>query len=258
MKVVIIALSVTFVTVSAVGQQCPHNINSRIQECVQPVAEYAKILNKQDNDPHSSPNDFGSNAFQLPNMGGRVFNELCKLIAKFNVCIREYRSKCSRHVTVALIDSSYGYLCNEGYNTFMESAECLMDLDRKPSVKKCHDETLREIESANAETGIAMAAKLDRMCGALNFFSGCVRSPIKDECGFSAWQVIYRVLRDTTNTLMPACQFTGSSSKLPPPQESIEEKNTVNNENEYLVETQPTPRVMVQTEADLNASRYHF
>ena len=48
---------------------------------------------------------------------------------------------------------------------FMESAECLMELDRKPAVKRCHDETLVEIETANMETGIAMAAKLDRMCG---------------------------------------------------------------------------------------------
>ncbi|RCN48172.1 hypothetical protein ANCCAN_05717 [Ancylostoma caninum] len=87
------------------------------------------------------------------------------LIAKFNVCVREFRAQCVRHVTISLIDSSYGYLCNEGYNTFMESAECLMELDRKPAVKRCHDETLVEIETANTETGIAMAAKLDRMCG---------------------------------------------------------------------------------------------
>uniref|UniRef100_A0A1I7U3U2 RING-CH-type domain-containing protein n=1 Tax=Caenorhabditis tropicalis TaxID=1561998 RepID=A0A1I7U3U2_9PELO len=137
-----------------------------------------------------------------------------RLIAKFNSCVRDYRSTCPRHVTISLIDSSYGYLCNEGYNTFMESAECLMELDRKPSVKRCHDETLKEIESANTESGVSMPAKVDRMCGALNFFSGCVRSPIKQDCGFSAWQVIYRVLKDTTNTLMPACQFTGTSQKL--------------------------------------------
>ncbi|CAP20930.2 Protein CBG24284 [Caenorhabditis briggsae] len=190
---------------------CPHSVNSRIQECVQPVAEYAKVLNNQDS--RTSGTEFGS-AFSLPNMGGRVFNELCRLIAKFNSCVRDYRSTCPRHVTISLIDSSYGYLCNEGYNTFMESAECLMELDRKPSVKRCHDETLKEIESANTESGVSMPAKVDRMCGALNFFSGCVRTPIKQDCGFSAWQVIYRVLKDTTNTLMPACQFTGTSQKL--------------------------------------------
>uniref|UniRef100_A0A1I7XAT9 Small ribosomal subunit protein eS28 n=1 Tax=Heterorhabditis bacteriophora TaxID=37862 RepID=A0A1I7XAT9_HETBA len=128
---------------------------------------------------YGSSSELGS-AFSLPNMGGRMFNELCKLI----------------------------------FSAFMESAECLMELDRKPSVKRCHDETLTEIETANTETGIAMAAKLDRMCGALNFFSGCVRAPIKQDCGSSAWQVIYRVLKDTTNTLMPACQFTGTSTRL--------------------------------------------
>ncbi|CAB3402675.1 unnamed protein product [Caenorhabditis bovis] len=192
---------------------CPHSVNSQIQECVQPVAEYAKVLNNHDSKSGSAGSEFGS-AFSLPNMGGRVFNDLCRLIAKFNSCVRDHRATCPRHVTISLIDSSYGYLCNEGYNTFMESAECLMDLDRKPAVKRCHDETLREIESANTEMGISMSAKLDRMCGALNFFSGCVRTPIKQECGFSAWQVIYRVLKDTTNTLMPACQFTGTSHKL--------------------------------------------
>ncbi|KAJ1345851.1 hypothetical protein KIN20_000474 [Parelaphostrongylus tenuis] len=99
---------------------------------------------------------------------------------------------------------------------FMESAECLMELDRKATVKKCHDETLLEIETANAEANIAMEIKLHRMCGALNFFAGCVKAPIKQECGLSAWRVIYRVLKDTTHTLMPGCQFTGSSTKLIP------------------------------------------
>lgn len=50
----------------------------------------------------------------------------------------------------------------------MESAECLMELDRKPSVKRCHDETLKEIESANTESGVSMPAKVDRMCGLVN------------------------------------------------------------------------------------------
>lgn len=205
------SLILSILVAVASATTCPHSVNSRIQECVQPVADYAKVLNNQDS--RTSGSEFGS-AFSLPNMGGRVFNELCRLIAKFNSCVRDYRSTCPRHVTISLIDSSYGYLCNEGYNTFMESAECLMELDRKPSVKRCHDETLKEIESANTESGVSMPAKVDRMCGALNFFSGCVRSPIKQDCGFSAWQVIYRVLKDTTNTLMPACQFTGTSQKL--------------------------------------------
>ncbi|KAK6742369.1 hypothetical protein RB195_009938 [Necator americanus] len=198
--------------VPVIVSHCPNHISSQIQECVRPVAEYAKLLNNQDS-PSGSASEIGS-AFSLPNMGGRVFNELCMLIAKFNVCVRELRAQCVRHVTISLIDSSYGYLCNEGYNTFMESAECLMQLDRKPAVKRCHDETLVEIETTNTEAGIAMTAKLDRMCGALNFFAGCVKTSIKQECGSSAWQVIYRVLKDTTNTLMPGCQFTGASARL--------------------------------------------
>ncbi|CAI5444637.1 unnamed protein product [Caenorhabditis angaria] len=192
-------------------QTCPHATNARIQECVQPVAEFAKVINNHDS--KSSDSELGG-TFSLPKMGARVFNELCKHIARFNSCIRDHRSTCPRHVTISLIDASYGYLCNEGYNTFIESAECLMELDRQPSVKACHDETLKEIEMANTENGIDMSAKVDRMCGALNFFSGCVRNPIKTNCGFKAWQIIYRVLKDTTNTLMPACQFTGTSQKL--------------------------------------------
>uniref|UniRef100_A0A8R1E354 DUF19 domain-containing protein n=1 Tax=Caenorhabditis japonica TaxID=281687 RepID=A0A8R1E354_CAEJA len=219
-RCVFFSLVVTFPV--ALTTTCPHAVNSRIQECVQPVADYAKVLNNQDS-LSGGGSEFGS-AFSLPNMGRKVFNELCRLIAKFNSCVRDHRSTCPRHVTISLIDSSYGYLCNEGYNTFMESAECLMELDRKPSVKRCHDETLKEIESANTESGVSMPAKVDRMCGALNFFSGCVRSPIKQDCGFSAWQVIYRVLKDTTNTLMPACQFTGTSQKLAAFQKESEKK----------------------------------
>ncbi|KIH57838.1 hypothetical protein ANCDUO_11967 [Ancylostoma duodenale] len=104
------------------------------------------------------------------------------LIAKFNVCVREFRAQCVRHVTISLIDSSYGYLCNEGYNTFMESAECLMELDRKPAVKRCHDETLVEIETANTETGIAMAAKLDPFMESAECLMELDRKPAVKRC----------------------------------------------------------------------------
>lgn len=46
----------------------------------------------------------------------------------------------------------------------MSSAECLIELDHKPSVKRCHDEALGDIEKANAEAGITLPVKLDRMC----------------------------------------------------------------------------------------------
>jgi len=211
----------------AVAVHCPVRINDRIQQCVQPVAQYAKILNQQEVSTNgnnnngtasstassSSHSEFGP-ALTLPKLGGQVFKELCRLIRNFDDCVKEFRETCPRHITISLIDASYGFLCNEGYDTFMTSAECLMELDQRPTVKQCHDETLADIERTNNELGMAMPAKLDRMCDALNFFSGCVRSPIRQDCGHNAWSVIFRVLRDTTRTLMPACAFTGESTRL--------------------------------------------
>ncbi|KAK0417287.1 hypothetical protein QR680_012921 [Steinernema hermaphroditum] len=194
--------------------QCPLEANDRIQLCVQPVAEYAKVLNQKEGASASSGKSGFGQAIQLPKLGGQVFRELCRLIRNFDSCVLEYRSQCPKHITISLIDSSYGYLCNEGYDTFMKSAECLVSLDRSGPVKQCHDETLGDIEKANAEAGITMPAKLERMCDALNFFSGCVRLPIRNNCGLEAWQVIFRVLKDTTKTLMPGCVFTGTSPRL--------------------------------------------
>ncbi|TKR78139.1 hypothetical protein L596_018995 [Steinernema carpocapsae] len=205
-------ISILWIPVGALTQ-CPVQANEHIQLCVQPVAEYAKILNQQDGSNASQKSEFGQ-AIQLPKLGGQVFRELCRLIRNFDSCVLDYRHQCPKHITISLIDASYGYLCNEGYDTFMMSAECLMELDQRPSVKRCHDDTLRDIEKANAEHGITMPTKLDRMCDALNFFSGCVRLPIRHNCGVEAWQVIFRVLKDTTRTLMPACQFTGTSPRL--------------------------------------------
>lgn len=88
---------------------------------------------------------------------------------------------------------------------------------------------------------------------ALNFFSGCVRSPIRRECGSSAWQVIYRVLKDTTNTLMPACQFTGTSVKLSLTTEQPKEDEDSTNEEEdkspssEIQETSTTEEVLSTT-----------
>jgi hypothetical protein len=48
----------------------------------------------------------------------------------------------------------------------------------------------------------------------LNFFAGCVRQPIRQMCGIEAWMVIFRVLRDTTHTLMPGCEFSSTSVQV--------------------------------------------
>uniref|UniRef100_A0AC35U019 DUF19 domain-containing protein n=1 Tax=Rhabditophanes sp. KR3021 TaxID=114890 RepID=A0AC35U019_9BILA len=187
---------------------CPHHVNDQIQGCVTPVAQYAKILNQQ----NGNTNGFDQ-ALSIPKVGGEVFSELCRLIRTFEDCVFEFKSRCPKHITINLIDASYGFLCNEGFNVFMGSAECLMELDLKPEVKTCHDETLNDIENVNTQPDISLPLKLERMCGALNFFSTCVRQPIRQSCGVEAWKVIHRVLKDTTKTLMPACQFNGNGSK---------------------------------------------
>lgn len=66
----------------------------------------------------------------------------------------------------------------------MGSADCLIELDQRPSVssylwiyvniwtiknttvqvKLCHDETLKEIEYANSQSDANVLVKLDRMC----------------------------------------------------------------------------------------------
>lgn len=62
----------------------------------------------------------------------------------------------------------------------------------------------------------------------MNFFSGCVRLPIRHNCGVSAWTVIHRVLRDTTNTLMPSCTFTGNARKKQKPEMDQAVSNDMN------------------------------
>uniref|UniRef100_A0A915LQ50 DUF19 domain-containing protein n=1 Tax=Meloidogyne javanica TaxID=6303 RepID=A0A915LQ50_MELJA len=116
----------------------------------------------------------------------------------FERCVSGYRTKCRRHITVSLIEASYGYLCNEGYEIFVGSAECLMELDQQSNVKGCHDKTLLEIEEANNEQNGTVVNRLERMCNALNYFSECVRPPIRQSCGNEAWNVIFRVLKDTS------------------------------------------------------------
>lgn len=49
----------------------------------------------------------------------------------------------------------------------MNSAECLMDLDQQPAVKRCHDETLKDIEDANSRPNLRMDVKLGLMCGSV-------------------------------------------------------------------------------------------
>nr|CAD2181278.1 unnamed protein product [Meloidogyne enterolobii] len=199
---------------------CPIWVNTRIQQCVQPVADYAKAVNNQQNEKENSENYLDLNkknnknyeeiqGIQWPTkvIGGKIFQELCLLIRHFERCVSGYRTKCRRHITVSLIEASYGYLCNEGYEIFVGSAECLMELDQQPNVKGCHDKTLLEIEEANNEQNGTVVNRLERMCNALNYFSECVRPPIRQSCGNEAWNVIFRVLKDTSRILMPMCNF---------------------------------------------------
>lgn len=191
---------------------CSHRINEAVQRCVQPIAQYAKVLNQEDdqNSTNAAKNNFGQ-AIALPKIGRYVFRELCRLVRNFNECVHKLRQQCPEHVTVSLIDASYGFLCNEGYETFMGSAECLVELDRQPTVKQCHEITLKHIEAANIEPSTTTLNRFDKMCQALNYFASCVERPISYGCGAEAWTMIFRVLRDTTNTLLPKCQFIGHS-----------------------------------------------
>ncbi|MFH4982758.1 hypothetical protein AB6A40_009467 [Gnathostoma spinigerum] len=185
---------------------CPQSANKGIHQCVRPVAQYATVLNNEDLSAKSlMPIPKFGGPTMIPETGKQIFRNLCKLIDEFNECVAAFRKECSRHVSVLLIDASYGYLCNEGYSTFINHADCLLQLDQKSSVKKCHSETLMGIEKANRDQNLSVSAKLTRVCRTLNYFSNCVRIPILHECGYEAWLVIRQVLRDTTITLMPAC-----------------------------------------------------
>ncbi|VDK70014.1 unnamed protein product [Litomosoides sigmodontis] len=192
---------------------CSRRDNEAIQRCVQPIAQYAKVLNQEDdqNSSNAAKNSFGQ-AITLPKIGRYVFRELCRLVRNFNGCVYKLRQQCPKHITTSLIDASYGFLCNEGYETFMASAECLVELDRQPTIKQCHEITLKHIESANGRLNPATLTRFDEMCQALNYFAGCVERPIAYGCGAEAWTMIFRVLRDTTSTLLPRCQFTGHST----------------------------------------------
>ncbi|CAK5078231.1 unnamed protein product [Meloidogyne enterolobii] len=218
---------------------CPIWVNTRIQQCVQPVADYAKAVNNQQNEKENSENYLDLNkknnknyeeiqGIQWPTkvIGGKIFQELCLLIRHFERCVSGYRTKCRRHITISLIEASYGYLCNEGYEIFVGSAECLMELDQQPNVKGCHDKTLLEIEEANNEQNGTVVNRLERMCNALNYFSECVRPPIRQSCGNEAWNVIFRVLKDTSRILMPMCNFDNYYR-------SGEEEEEEENNNDY-------------------------
>ncbi|CAG9532489.1 unnamed protein product [Cercopithifilaria johnstoni] len=201
---------------------CSQKTNEAVQKCVQPITQYAKVLNQEDeqNASNAVKNSFDQ-AIALPKIGRYVFRELCRLVRNFNECVYKFRQQCPEHITVSLIDASYGFLCNEGYETFMGSAECLVELDRQPTVKKCHEITLKHIEAANDQLNTATLTRFGKMCQALNYFASCVEQPIAYGCGAEAWTMIFRILRDTTNTLLPKCLFTGHSiltENFPPSQ----------------------------------------
>uniref|UniRef100_A0A0N5BW12 DUF19 domain-containing protein n=1 Tax=Strongyloides papillosus TaxID=174720 RepID=A0A0N5BW12_STREA len=210
---------------------CPNIYSEQIQNCVLPVSQYAKILHQQNG--KSMDTEFNQ-AFSIPKVGKEVFHELCRLIRNFDTCIFKLRKQCPNHITINLIDASYGYLCNEAYDVFLNSAECLMELDLQPNIKECHDETLKEIEAISGTSAITLHLKLDRMCNALNFFSSCVRNPIKEKCGNDAWHVIYQVLKYTTKTLMPGCTFNSNYHTQKHHVKNIHTHENINNNNHNI------------------------
>ena len=199
------------------GKTCPPKESDAISACVLPVAQYAEALGVGTKEPTSSGVQI------VTGMGADVFKELCFLIKRFDDCVQNSRRLCPKHITLSLIDASYGYLCNEGYAIFMANANCLMKLDQEAQVRECHDSTLTVIRASSEEASLSLSAKMSRMCSSLNYFARCVRQPVQTTCGSEAWGVIVRVLKDTTKTLMPSCAFdTGPTpattpALLPPP-----------------------------------------
>jgi len=143
----------------------------------------------------------------MPSMGSEVFRQLCRKISSFSECVQKAKRQCPNHITVMLINASYGYLCRDGYDVFLKSADCLMKLDQEESVRFCHDRTMNAIKNSSNDAKSTMPQKLVRMCESLNYFASCVEQPVLRECGMPAWGVIARVLHDTTKTLMPSCKF---------------------------------------------------
>jgi len=187
---------------SVSAYQCSQEVNEAIQRCVVPVAEYAETLGMGG---RTTPGDGDGTPSLLPSMNSNVFQELCKLINAFDRCVAEPKERCPQHITLNLIDASYGYLCNEGYKTFMQNADCLMRLDQEVRIRRCHDSTMQTIRDVNSRPNVELERKLNDMCKSLNYFTRCVEQPVLTECGESAWGVILRVLRDTTQTLIPTC-----------------------------------------------------
>lgn len=46
----------------------------------------------------------------------------------------------------------------------MASAECLIELDRQPVIKQCHEITLKHIERANDRLNSVTLTRFDEMC----------------------------------------------------------------------------------------------
>lgn len=65
---------------------------------------------------------------------------------------------------VVLLNSTYGYICKEAYDTYLENAECSYNVEKLPSVKECKIKLIEETLNLAFDFTISSEDKLAQSC----------------------------------------------------------------------------------------------
>uniref|UniRef100_A0AC34QII3 DUF19 domain-containing protein n=1 Tax=Panagrolaimus sp. JU765 TaxID=591449 RepID=A0AC34QII3_9BILA len=182
--------------------QCPLQKRLSIAQCMEPMNDFALSLQQHEAD---AGNDSKS-PMSLPILQKQAFKKICKLFSEYETCVGPHVSDCPKDLSITLLNSTYGYICKDGYDTYLENAECFYSVETIPSVKKCKKTLISETVDLALDFSVSPQDKMDQTCSNINKYIDCTRSPIKEQCGLKAWSLIHKVIKDVLNGLMPTCE----------------------------------------------------
>ncbi|KAL6728125.1 hypothetical protein Aduo_009930 [Ancylostoma duodenale] len=196
----VVLLSVVFFSffrlalTSEEGERCGVDDERRVNECLQPMLDYAAKLQAD------------TGAMQFPLQGGEVFKKLCSIFMDFKSCVSTITCD---SLSVDAVDASYGYMCGAGQPLFEQHAACFARVEMEKSYVSCKTaatQAITEAQETKLQSG-STEAYLAEMCRAMDGYLRCSHPVILEKCGAEAWKLVSTVTRDSLGVTMPDCDM---------------------------------------------------
>ncbi|CAD5229071.1 unnamed protein product [Bursaphelenchus okinawaensis] len=178
---------------SAFNNKCSASNEAKINNCLQPIIDYANSIQKNSDQEDTTP-------FSLK--GGEVFEKLCKLYTDFKDCTETTRC---HSISIEAVEASYGYMCGAGHDLFEKHAACFAEVESQKEYNLCRNAAGKAMDDAVQVKKHNLDKYFHKLCQIMDDYLRCCRPFVLEKCGSDAWRLVAQITIDSLRVTMPNC-----------------------------------------------------